>query len=264
MRESLLTTCCTPSSLPTARRELRAWLNPPELVSLDPQGDLSSALPTPTLSDDSGSGAGSGFFSGRIRRKSGDWASAGFGMDPPTPPAVPTSAASDGQGSAQPIRRKSEEWSRRTLLLGDELAMPGPTAASTSVAGVAARRGVSFRRDEQAPHPPPATDADNDAGLEGIEVWETSASTSKGALALVDAILDLAACLPLLTRLACFLLRHRAPVPAHHSPAHRPRRSAGARTPPPGARERRARRRRRAGAREGRGLCWKARRGVRL
>jgi hypothetical protein len=69
-------------------------------------------------------------------------------------------------------------------MLGDDYpAASGSTAAAGMGAEPAPRRRVSCRRDEQAPRPAPPADADEEAGLEGIKVWETSASTSKGASA---------------------------------------------------------------------------------
>lgn len=163
-------------SLPTARRKLQAWLNSSVPPFSDLKSDIASARPTPTLSADGDTGAGSGFFSGRMRRKSGDWASAGFGMDPPTPLA----AVMEGTRGAQPIRRKSEEWSRQTPLLSEELSPQKSPAATGSGSGSAVRRGTGSRRDKQDPQAVPSVDAEDDTGLEGIEVWETSASTSKG------------------------------------------------------------------------------------
>lgn len=207
------------SSLATARRELRAWLSPTSPSTPSPTSPTtasgaataSTTQPTststtpvrPTLALPSASrltfanplrasappdpsaptspsaaaaadeGALPGFFSGRARRKSGDWASSGFGMDPPAPASSGSAAARAGAGQADDggLRRKSEEWSRRSY--GASASDGGGSSASAASAAGAGKRGVSFVSGRQE------EDEDED-GIEGIHVWETSSSTSQG------------------------------------------------------------------------------------
>lgn len=75
-------------------------------------------------------------------------------MDPPA------TAGSAEEG----LRRKSEEWSRRA-------------------GGSVERKGVSFRSEDRdgARGRKKVEVEEEDDGLEGIKVWETSSSTSQGS-----------------------------------------------------------------------------------